>query len=241
MYPKEVFWIGAKGGLCEEKHYRCMRDSVWLFLWLLARQTGVNEIGEGIVNYGNPLTRVEIENDTGYHERRVENWICLLRRTRYIRTERSGNDGLIFFIQNAKDKSKKRQFQNHVQNSVENSSNGESGANEESPNLGILEHEVSPKKGSRIPNGGDTYADKANENHTVTQIPTTLIPKSLSYSNTDAAANTAAEFSPSLKNLASQKQMPRVGMSDAEARKRLEKQKQDLAKWVANHQPEVTA
>jgi hypothetical protein len=236
MHPKEVFWIGAKGGLCEEKHYRCMRDSVWLFLWLLVRQTGVNEAGEGIVNRGHPLTRTEIQTDTGYHERRVENWIDLLRRTGYVRTERSGNDGLIFFIQNAKDKSKRKA----VQNPVGNGNSGEVRAKEESPNKGTLKAQESPKKGSRIPNGGDGKPNNHHKNAEVTQNTTIFTPKSLSYSNTDAAAKAAAGVSPLIDQVALQKQIPRQYISDEEARRRAEKQKQDLAKWMVEHGQAVT-
>lgn len=234
MHPKEVFWIGAKGGLCEEKHYRCMRDSVWLFLWLLMRQTGVNEAGEGIVNYGNPFTRVEIQEDTGYHERRLENWIDLLRRTAYIRTESKGNKGLTFFIKNAKSKSKN----GAVRKPVENSDNGESKAKHESPNKGMWENGESLKKGTPIPSVGDAETANHLQNQCDTQNATTLNTKSLSYYNKAAAATAAAGSSPSVEQIARDKQIPRTGISDQEARDRAKKQQQDLAEWLKQH-PEV--
>ena len=52
MYPKEILWIGAKGGLAEQKHRRRMGEAIWLFLWLLTRQTDLNQDGEGVVYYG---------------------------------------------------------------------------------------------------------------------------------------------------------------------------------------------
>lgn len=107
MLPKELFWIGAKGGLLAEKHYYAMRDAIWLFQWLLLRQTGVSEAEEGIVNYGHPITREEITTDTGFADWRVKRWTDRLRRTDYIRTEKRGNDGLIFFVLAAKHKTKR--------------------------------------------------------------------------------------------------------------------------------------
>jgi len=107
MLPKEILWIGAKGGLLAEKHYYAMKDAIWLFQWLLLRQTGLNEIGEGIVNYGHPITRQEITHDTGFADWRIKRWTDRLRRTDYIRTEKSGNDGLIFLVLEAKHKTKR--------------------------------------------------------------------------------------------------------------------------------------
>lgn len=105
---KEVFWIGAKGGLLEEKHRAAMRESVWLFLYLLLRQTHINQAGEGVVRYGNPVSRTAIAEDTGWSDRRIKRWTARLVATNYIRTVRLGNDGLIFFIKKAKSKAKIR-------------------------------------------------------------------------------------------------------------------------------------
>lgn len=221
MRPKQVFWIGAKGGICEEKHYRCMRDSVWLFLWLLLRQTGVNEIGEGIVNYGHPITRMEIQEDTGYHERRVENWIDLLRRTGYVRTESRGKSGLIFWVQNAKDKQRKRR------------GNLETALVLESPKKGIQKFSPSPKKGI-IPGLRDSQSVKIEE---VKSVPASPNPKGLSYSNTAAGATLAPGLS--IASLAREKAVPRSSISEAEWKARAKKQIADQERWVKDHLPEV--
>ncbi len=107
MLPKEILWIGARGGLLAEKHYYAMKDAIWLFQWLLLRQTGLNEMGEGVVNYGHPITRQEITHDTGFADWRIERWTDRLRRTDYIRTERVGNEGLVFFVLEGKHKTKR--------------------------------------------------------------------------------------------------------------------------------------
>lgn len=106
MKPKEGYWIGAKGGLLAEKHYRAMRDSVWLFLYFLLRQTTINDAGEGVVFYGKSLTREKIANDTGWSERNIKDWTARLIKTRYVRAVRSGVYGSIFFIRKAKSKVK---------------------------------------------------------------------------------------------------------------------------------------
>lgn len=221
MHPKQVFWIGAKGGLCEEKHYRCMRDSVWLFLWLVLRQTGINEIGEGIVNYGHPITRMQIQTDTGYHERRLEDWIDLLRRTGYIRTESRNKDGLIFFVQNAKDKQRKssgKVFRAVVL---------------ESRKYGTEKAPPSRKNGT-IPQKRDGQSVKIEE---VKPVPASPNPKGLSYSNTAAGATSAPGFS--ITSLAREKAVPRSSISDAEWKARAKKQLSDLDRWMKDHPTEV--
>jgi hypothetical protein len=108
MSPDECYWIGAKGGLVKEKHRRCIGDAIWLFLWFLLKQTGVNEAEEGIVSYGHPQTRSDISEKTGFPEWQIKKWIARLRATEYIRTVESAPEGLIIFVQKAKDKTKRR-------------------------------------------------------------------------------------------------------------------------------------
>jgi len=40
------YWVGLKGGLIDAKHYRKMGDAIWLFAWIVWRQTAVKD-GEG--------------------------------------------------------------------------------------------------------------------------------------------------------------------------------------------------
>jgi hypothetical protein len=200
MFIKENFWVGAKGGLLDERHYLCMRDSVWLFLFLLLKQTSVNEAGEGVVNYGHPITRMEIQEQTGYHERRVEDWIERLRRTSYIRTEPRGNEGLIFFVKSAKNKHKV------------------------SRNNVPPKPEVSRNNVPRIPQLRATCADKPIKNEEDTLPHTSITPKDLSSSNKDAASNPDAGVS--ISKLAKAKAIPRAFKShkelDAERRRQLD-------------------
>lgn len=181
MFIKENFWVGAKGGLIEEKHYLCMRESVWLFLFLLLKQTAVSEGGEGVVNYGHPLTREEIADQTGFLESRIKVWTDRLRRTGYVRTEKGGNDGLIFFILAAKNKAKsKRQVGVSTYRPTSEVGVSTYRRHENTPTQPIQEKRVSLVGGS----------------------PT---PKDLSYYNKPAAAKAAAV----IKSLSKQVEIPK--------------------------------
>jgi hypothetical protein len=105
LEPKGHFYIGARGGLVDEQHYRRMGDAIWLFLWLVLRQTQTNSEGEGVVYYGNPITYEAVERDTGFPERTLRRWLGTLRQEKYIRTAASSR-GLSVWILNAKKRNK---------------------------------------------------------------------------------------------------------------------------------------
>ncbi len=111
-HAKEDFWIGAKGGLVEWKHYLRMGNAVWLFLHLLRCQTALSPLGEGVVYYGHPITLDSIRRETcGIPVRTLKDWVIRLREQGYIRTEDHGCRGLVFWIANAKHKTKKQTIQ----------------------------------------------------------------------------------------------------------------------------------
>jgi hypothetical protein len=189
MFIKENFWVGVKGGLIEERHYYAMRDAVWLFLWLVLRQTGINEAGEGVVKYGHPVTRKEITENTGFADWRVERWIDRLRRTDYIRTQKSGNDGLIFFVLAGKHKTKRDREAANMLPPVEKVT-----TNMLPPDKSAATYPIEDKKVSMV--GGNTST------------------KDLSYYNKSAAAKPAAGIS--LSKLAKAKSIPRAQKSQKE-------------------------
>lgn len=77
-------------------------------MYLLRNQTGLNATGEGITNYGHPLTFEEIGAEfKGIPERTIRKWAARLRREGYVRTENHSNRGLIFWIAKAKPKTRK--------------------------------------------------------------------------------------------------------------------------------------
>ncbi|MFQ5696339.1 MAG: hypothetical protein ACE5HB_10150, partial [Terriglobia bacterium] len=58
-------YAGIRGGLFEEKHRRAMGPAVWLFGWLVDRQTSQRD-GRGLVLYGQPLRLERIAAETGF-------------------------------------------------------------------------------------------------------------------------------------------------------------------------------
>jgi hypothetical protein len=105
---KENFWIGAKGGLLDAKHILRMGQSVWLYLYLLRNQTSLNQAGEGVINYGHPLTFDHIGEDLkGIPASTIAKWANRLRKEKYIRTEPHGHEGLTFWISKGKNKTRK--------------------------------------------------------------------------------------------------------------------------------------
>lgn len=64
------FNCGLNGGLFESKHYNAMGDAVWLFGWLVHRQTQMN----GSVLNGTPILDCRIAKDTGHPLKRIRRW-----------------------------------------------------------------------------------------------------------------------------------------------------------------------
>jgi IclR helix-turn-helix domain len=203
VFPKQVFWIGAKGGLVEEKHRRRMGEAIWLFLWLILRQTGVNDEGEGIVHYGKPITIREIAADTRLPRSTLHRWADLLIQQDYLRTEIQSSGGTIFWILNAKEKRK-----------------GE----KRRPIHGTRISNPVPLTGQACPTDGTRIPPNAMKNKELNENATKESSKDLSYSNKDAASNPDAGVS--ISKLAKAKAMPRTFKSqkelDAERRRQLD-------------------
>ncbi len=80
------FNTGLRGVLFEERHYARMGSAIWLYGWLVLRQT--HQTGStGWVLGGAPVSYREIEGETGFNRRTLERWMSLLRRNQYIETE----------------------------------------------------------------------------------------------------------------------------------------------------------
>jgi len=91
---------GLRGVLFEERHYARMGAAIWLYGWLVLRQT--HQTGStGWVLGGAPVTYREIECETGFNRRTLERWMSLLRRNAYIATE-AAPGGVIVRILKAK-------------------------------------------------------------------------------------------------------------------------------------------
>lgn len=91
---------GLRGVLFEAGHYRRMGAAVWLYGWLVLRQT--HQCGAvGWVLGGAPVTYREIEEETGFPSRTLEGWMRTLRREGYIQTE-AVPGGMVIRITKAK-------------------------------------------------------------------------------------------------------------------------------------------
>jgi hypothetical protein len=216
---KENFWVGAKGGLLDAKHILKMGQSVWLFLYLLRNQTSLNQAGEGVVNFGHPLTFEEIGADMkGINPITIKSWGIRLRRGGYIRTEQHGHGGMTFWISKGKSKTRKvkvtyeeaRTMQEGAarlkasrHNNVRGeSSNGHDNVRESLPSR----HEYVPERVAEPP---QPLAAVRVTGDFKTPTPKGFTPESPSYYNKDAAAKTAAAVSSLLRKVGRELQLPR--------------------------------
>ncbi len=95
------FNTGLRGVLFEARHYERMGSAVWLYGWLVLRQT--HQTGStGWVLGGAPISYKEIEEETGFNARTLERWMQTLRRHEYVETAPAQMGGLIVRITKAK-------------------------------------------------------------------------------------------------------------------------------------------
>ncbi|MFY9527907.1 MAG: hypothetical protein WBC04_13105 [Candidatus Acidiferrales bacterium] len=94
------FNAGLRGGLFEAQPYERMGAAVWLYGWLILRQT--REEGTlCLVLGGKPVTYREIEEETGFGRKTLERWMRVLRRNGYIES-RAVASGIIVKVTKAK-------------------------------------------------------------------------------------------------------------------------------------------
>jgi len=80
------FNTGLRGVLFEQRHYERMGSAIWLYGWLVLRQT--HQSGTvGWVLGGTPISYREIEEETGFGRKALERWMRTLRVEGYIETE----------------------------------------------------------------------------------------------------------------------------------------------------------
>ncbi|HEV2617487.1 MAG TPA: hypothetical protein VGU63_12855 [Candidatus Acidoferrales bacterium] len=92
---------GIRGGLWDEAHLERMGAAVWLFGWLVHRQTRERD-GVGLVLGGSALTYAMIQSDTGYSRRTLQRWMAELRRGGYVRVRRTCHSRMIIEVLKAK-------------------------------------------------------------------------------------------------------------------------------------------
>ncbi len=91
---------GLRGVLFEARHYERMGAAIWLYGWLVLRQTHQHG-GIGWVLGGAPISYREIEDETGFNARTLERWMKTLRQHGYVETE-AAPAGVIVRITKAK-------------------------------------------------------------------------------------------------------------------------------------------
>lgn len=92
---------GIRGGLWDEKHFRRMGSAIWLFGWLVHRQT-TQLHGEGLVLRGKPIDYAMISADTGFSERTVRRWMAALISGGYVSVKHTCYKRLVIRVLNAK-------------------------------------------------------------------------------------------------------------------------------------------
>ena len=118
------FNTGLRGGLFDAKHYAQMGPAIWLYGWLVLRQTQQRD-GVGLVLGGHAVSYREIESETGFCRKTLERWMKTLRRAGYIETI-AAPAGVVVRITKAKKFFKaasRRDFHSPVENYPRQSSN----------------------------------------------------------------------------------------------------------------------
>jgi transposase-like protein len=106
-----------RGVLFEEKHYARMGAALWLYGWLVLRQTH-QQGSEGWVLGGAPVSYREIEQETGFNRRTLERWMRTLRKHGYIETE-AAPSGVVIRITKAKKFKRFQRFPQGVHKAAE--------------------------------------------------------------------------------------------------------------------------
>lgn len=92
---------GIRGGLWDRKHELEMGRALWLFGWLVHRQT-TQKLDRGLVLRGKPLTYALIAEDTGWKRRTIQRWMAHLAAKNYIEVKHTTYKRLIVSILKAK-------------------------------------------------------------------------------------------------------------------------------------------
>ncbi len=108
---------GLRGVLFEAQHHARMGAAIWLYGWLVLRQT--HQTGTtGWVLGGAPISYREIEEETGFNRRTLERWMRVLRKYDYISTA-PAQGGVIVRILKAKKHGRGNESTRAVRNAAE--------------------------------------------------------------------------------------------------------------------------
>lgn len=102
-------FVGLKMGVFSEQHRKKMGEALWLFGWIVGRQTAQTRAGIGIVCYGKPLTYSQITHETGWPRGTLRKWMERLELEGYIERKFEANNTFTIRILKAKKYSKSRE------------------------------------------------------------------------------------------------------------------------------------
>ena len=100
------FYIEITNNLLDPKHQKAMKDSVWLFMWLLDKMTSIDEDGIGKVLGGKPIKWEEPGTELGISERTYWRWLEILKSGGYVNSKRT-HYGCVLTVNKAKKTFKK--------------------------------------------------------------------------------------------------------------------------------------
>lgn len=84
------FYITVNNGLLDPKHYQGISEAIWLFMWCLDKMTIINhETGVGEVLGGKPIKFEDVEVDLGISRATYKRWLAILKKGKYISTNRT--------------------------------------------------------------------------------------------------------------------------------------------------------
>ncbi len=92
------FRVALFAGLLDERHRRKMGEAIWLFAWLIHRQTKM----DGLVLGGQTLSYKRIASETGYPLRSLRRWMKRLARAGYIEVAHGVYKRLVVRVLNQK-------------------------------------------------------------------------------------------------------------------------------------------
>ena len=94
------FNSGIRGGLFEKKHSDAMGEAIFLFGWLVTRQTKC----DGLIFGGHAFTYGEISEESGWPVRTLERWMARLRSGGYVGVKHTAYCRMKIWILNPKKK-----------------------------------------------------------------------------------------------------------------------------------------
>lgn len=109
-----AMYVGIKMGMISEEHRKRMGDAVWLFMWIVGRQTAQTKAGIGVVCYGKPITFSQIEHETGFPIWTLRRWMKALEDEGYIRRKFEPDSSFVVQIMRAKKYPKSREVSTDI-------------------------------------------------------------------------------------------------------------------------------